>query len=268
MIRAAQSSPPGNSDAETTFGHGVTRSQEGATPLESVSPRSRGKVLEPPGISVRLWGSRGQVRRCPPAQPATNHLLGIEDTARRRLDGVGAPAVGSSVRDPAALVCSAAVFPHTRTPTFCLAGFTRGPRSGDVETPLAQDAGVREDRRVTVTRDHAIPGLPEGSEATSGWEVGGGGLQRPLPLTQPGSGGATPGAPVWGLWQREARGHGAEASAFPATVDRGTAEPGGPWGPGGAGQGRPLRRGRLKTPLREGGLAGDRAQTHAEGQVY
>lgn len=179
MIRAAQSSPPGNSDAGTTFGHGVTRSQEGATPLESVSPRSRGKVLEPPGFSVRLQSSQGQVRRCPPVQPAKNHLLGIEDTARRRLDGVGAPAVGSSVRDPAALVCSAAVFPHTRTPTFCLAGFTRGPRSGDVETPLAQDAGVREDRRVTVTRDHTIPGLPEGSEATSGWEVGGGGSPMP-----------------------------------------------------------------------------------------
>lgn len=60
-------------------------------------------------------------------QPAKNHLLGIEDTARRRLDGVGVRAVGSSVRDPAALVCSAAVFPHTHTPTFCLAGFTRGP---------------------------------------------------------------------------------------------------------------------------------------------
>lgn len=238
------------------------------TPLESVSPRSRGKVLEPPGISVRLQSSQGQVRRCPPAQPAKNHLLGIEDTARRRLDGVGAPAVGSSVRDPAALVCSAAVFPHTRTPTFCLAGFTRGPRSGDVETPLAQDAGVREDRRVTVTRDHAIPGLPEGSEATSGWEVGGGGSPTPPSPHTARERGCHAGSTCVGPAAAGGAGTWAEASAFPATVDRGTAEPGGPWGPGGAGQGRPLRRGRLKTPLREGGLAGDRAQTHAEGQVY
>lgn len=58
-----------------------------------------------------------------------------------------------------------------------------------METPLAQDAGVREDRRVTVTRDHAIPRLPEGSEATSGWEVGGGGVSNaPYPSHSPGAG--------------------------------------------------------------------------------
>lgn len=72
-----------------------------------------------------------------PVQLAKNHLLRTEDTARRRRDGVGALAAGSSVWNPNSLVCSTAIFPHTCTPAFCLAGFTRGLRSGDMETLLA-----------------------------------------------------------------------------------------------------------------------------------
>lgn len=123
--------PPGNSDAGTTFGHGVTRSQEGATPLESASPQSRGKVLEPPGFSVRLRGSRGQVRSCPPAQPAKNHLLGIEDTARRRLDGVGAPAVGSSAGPQ---LPSSAAQPSFHTPAPRLSAWLALPGDPEVGT--------------------------------------------------------------------------------------------------------------------------------------
>lgn len=107
-----------------------------------------------------------------------------------------------------------------------------------------------------------MPGLPEGSEVTSSWEVHGG--RSPMPSTshaaQRGEGhslgvgapaGSTCAGPV-AVGGTGTRGHRAQVSDFPATVDRGTAEPGGPQGPGDAGQGRLPRRGRLKPRTERG----------------